>query len=168
MKDEDCMAMAERVLRQIKKGAFLTVQADNAMNIMTIGWTSIGFMWGRSIMTILVRTSRFTFGLIERASDFTVSVPITDMKKELEFCGSHSGGKVDKMKKCGLKMSPGEKVKTPVLNIPGIHFECRIVYKSPLNPDALADSYRHLYPDKDYHTIYFGEIVHCYSTGTET
>ena len=34
-----------------------------------------------------------------------------------------------------------------------------------MDPARLIDGYKHLYPDKDYHTIYFGEIVYCCSTG---
>lgn len=167
MQHVDYLAVAEKAMRQITEGAFLTVQAGDTLNVMTIGWASIGFMWGRPIMTILVRKTRYTFGIIERASEFTVSVPLVDMKKELEFCGTQSGRKTDKLKKCGLEIFPGEKVKTPILNIPGIHFECRIVYKSPLDPLYLIEGYKHLYPEKDFHTLYFGEIMYCYSSKNE-
>ena len=86
------------------------------------------------------------------------------MKKELEFCGTESGRTVDKAAKCGLEFFPGQKVKTPVINVPGVHYECRIVYKSPLDPSYLIEAYKHLYPEKDFHTLYFGEIVYCCST----
>lgn len=163
----DYRSIAEKMMKQIEEGAFLIVQAGDRLNVMTIGWASIGFIWGRPIMTVLVRKSRYTFSIIEHASEFTVSVPLVDMRKELEYCGSHSGQKQDKLKKCGLEIFPGEKVKTPILNFPGIHFECKIVYKSPIDPSNLIESYTHLYPEKDYHTIYFGEIVYCYSTEDE-
>jgi flavin reductase (DIM6/NTAB) family NADH-FMN oxidoreductase RutF len=167
MQHVNYLAVAERAMKQIEKGAFLTVQAGDALNVMTIGWASIGFIWGRPILTVLVRNSRHTYTIIEKSSEFTVSVPLVDMRKELAFCGSNSGQKVDKLKKCGLEIFPGEKVKTPILNIQGVHFECKIVYKAPLNPSALAESYKHLYPDKDYHTMYFGEIAYCYSNEDE-
>lgn len=163
----DYHSIAGRAMKQIEDGAFLVVQSADKLNVMTIGWASIGFIWGRPMMTVLVRKSRYTFGIIEKASEFTVSVPLVDMKKELAFCGSNSGKKVDKIKKCGLELFPGEKVNTPILNIAGFHFECRIVYKSPIDPAALIESYKHLYPEKDHHTIYYGEIVYCYSTEDE-
>jgi flavin reductase (DIM6/NTAB) family NADH-FMN oxidoreductase RutF len=165
MKHVDYRSVTGKAMKQIEgTGAFLTVQAGDALNVMTIGWASIGFIWGRPIMTVLVRKTRHTFSIIERASEFTVSVPLVDMKKELEFCGTQSGAKVDKVKKCKLEIFPGEKVKSPIINVPGIHFECRIVYKTPLAPALLIDAYQHLYPKKDYHTLYFGEIVYCYSS----
>ncbi len=167
MRRADYFSMTERALRQIEEGAFLIVQAGEALNVMTIGWATIGFVWGRPMFTALVRKSRHTFAIIEKASEFAVSVPLVDMRKELEICGSQSGRTVDKLKKAKLEIFPSEKIKTPVLNIPGIHFECEIVYKSPIDPSNLDDAYKRLYPDKDYHTIYFGEIVHCFSTETE-
>lgn len=162
MQHVDYMVVAGDALQQIKKGAFLTVQADDAVNVMTIGWATIGFLWGRPMMLIMVRKTRYTFGLIEKSSEFTVSVPQLDMEAALTFCGSKSGKNVDKFKACNLELNPGEKVKTPSIRIPGIHFECAIVYKSPLDPRNLISNYTHLYPEKDYHTIYYGEIRYSY------
>lgn len=31
-----------------------------------------------------------------------------------------------------------------------------------MDPKYLAPEYQKLYPQKDYHTLYFGEIVECY------
>lgn len=163
----DYHSISGRAMKQIEDGAFLVVQSADKLNVMTIGWASIGFIWGRPMVTVLVRKSRYTFSIIEKASEFTLSVPLVDMKKELAFCGSNSGKKVDKIKKCNLELFPGEKVRTPILNIPGFHFECKIVYKSPLDPAMLIESYKHLYPEKDHHTLYYGEIVYCYSTEDE-
>lgn len=164
MKQVDYLKIAEKAMTQITKGAFLTVQAGDDLNVMTIGWASIGFMWGRPMLSIMVRKSRHTFSLIERSSEFTVSVPIgAKMSKELSFCGTESGKDKDKFKACNLQLYPAEKIKTPIIDIPGIHFECKIAYKSAIDPIYLEESYKHLYPSKDYHSIYYGEILYCYS-----
>ena len=168
MREVDYRSVTDKALKQIEEGAFLTVQAGSALNVMTIGWAAIGTIWGRPILTVLVRPSRYSFGIIDAASEFTVSAPLVDMRKELEFCGSQSGRKIDKFKACKLEIFPGMKVKTPILDIAGIHFECRIVYKSPVDPSRLVDSYKRLYPAGDYHTVYYGEIVYCCSTDDRT
>ncbi|MBI5578775.1 MAG: flavin reductase family protein [Deltaproteobacteria bacterium] len=162
MKDIDFMAVYEGVLKQIKEGAFLTVKAGKQLNTMTIGWATIGFAWRKPIMMVMVRNSRHTFSLIEKAADFTVSVPTGEMKKEIAFCGTKSGRDVDKLKECGLKSAPSRKVVSPIIQIPGIHFECRIVYKNAIDPARLSREYDPIYPEKDYHTLYFGEIQACY------
>jgi flavin reductase (DIM6/NTAB) family NADH-FMN oxidoreductase RutF len=162
MMDVDFMAVYEGVMKQIKEGAFLTVKAGEELNTMTIGWATIGFAWRKPIMMVMVRNSRHTFSLIEKAADFTVSVPTGDMKKEIAFCGIKSGRDVDKFHACSLEISPSRKVFSPTIQIPGMHFECRIVYKNPIAPENLTRDYDPLYPEKDYHTLYFGEIQACY------
>lgn len=163
MRQVEFMEASDKVMEQIRKGAFLTVQAGDALNVMTIGWASLGFLWGRPMFTIMVRNSRHTFKIIEKSTEFTVSVPMTDMSKQLEFCGTKSGKAYDKFKECSLEIFPGQKVRTPVLDIAGIHYECKIAYKSAIDPVALVDSYKNLYPNQDYHSFYYGEIAFCYS-----
>ena len=162
MRDIDFMAAYEGVMKQIKEGAFLTVKAGEALNTMTIGWATIGFAWRKPIMMVMVRNTRHTYSLIEKTADFTVSVPTGNMKKEIAFCGTKSGQDVDKFKECRLKTAASQKVGSPIVQIPGIHFECRIVYKNAIDPTHLTREYDHIYPEKDYHTLYFGEIQACY------
>ena len=164
MKKVDYMAVAEKVMTQIKDGAFLTVKAGNSSNTMTIGWGLIGYVWRKPIFTVLVRNSRHTFGFIEKAADFTVTVPTKDMKDALMFCGTKSGRDVDKYKACNLKLADAQKVISPIIETPAIQFECKIVFKAPMDPKYLDKEYQKLYPAKDYHTLYFGEILNCYQT----
>lgn len=165
MRNVDYMAVAEKAMKQIKKGAFLTVKAGEDLNTMTIGWATIGFVWRKPILMAAIRDSRHTFGIIEKAADFTVSVPLTDMHDAVMFCGTKSGRDVDKFKELNLKTADGRQVASPIIDTPGIHFECKIVYKTAMDPVHLIAEYEKLYPEKDYHTLYFGEIRDCYETG---
>jgi len=162
MKKIDYMAVAEKAMNQIKQGAFLTVRAGDVLNTMTIGWATIGYVWRKPVLMVLVRDSRHTFGIIEKAADFTVSVPMTDMKDAIMFCGTKSGRDYDKYKECSLELAEARKVVSPIINTPGIHFECKIVFKAAMDPAYLDAEYEKLYPEKDYHTLYFGEIRDCY------
>jgi len=166
MKNVNYLSIAGKVIHQIKsKGAFLVTKSkdDVKINVMTIGWAAIGFMWKKPIMTIMVRKSRFTHCIIEKASSFTVSIPGDDLGEALNFCGTKSGRDVDKFKECKLSVIPAQKVNTPIINISGFHYECKIVYKSKMNADFLCKEYKeNVYADNDYHTFYFGEIVACY------
>jgi flavin reductase (DIM6/NTAB) family NADH-FMN oxidoreductase RutF len=166
MKNVNYLSVAEEVMHQIKsEGAFLIVKSkdDEKINVMTIGWAAIGYMWRKPIMTLMVRESRFTHHIIEKASSFTVSIPTDDLKEALNFCGTKSGRDVDKFKECNLTIIPAQKVDTPIINILGFHYECKIVCKSEINPNFLCKEYKEdVYADNDYHTFYFGEIVACY------
>lgn len=164
MKKLDYMAVAEKVIKQIKKGAFLTVKAGDARNTMTIGWATIGFVWNKPIFMVAVRDSRHTFGIIEKADDFTVTVPVADMHDTLLFCGTKSGRDVDKFKACNLKITDARMTVSPIIDLPAIQFECKIAFKTAMDPALLIEEYGKLYPDKDYHTLYFGEILECYET----
>jgi flavin reductase (DIM6/NTAB) family NADH-FMN oxidoreductase RutF len=163
MKRIDYMAVADKAMIQIKKGVFLTVKSGEDINTMTIGWATIGYVWRKPIIMVAVRFSRHTFSIIEMAEDFTISIPSSDMKKEIMFCGTKSGRDYNKFRECNLQISNSQKVITPIIKVPGLHYECKIVYKSAMDPAYLNKDYdTALYPEKDYHTLYFGQIVDCY------
>lgn len=165
MKDVDYLAVAEEAMNKIQKGVFLTVRAGDRLNTMTIGWATLGYCWRKPVFMVAVRDSRHTFSLIEQADDFTVTIPSGDMHKQVMYCGTKSGRDRDKFKECELSAADGRTVTSPIIDVPGLHFECRIVYKSAMDPADMTPEFEPLYPDKDYHTLYFGEITACYETG---
>lgn len=156
--------LSKDMLEQLQKGAFLTVKEGERVNTMTIAWGSVGFMWNKPVFTAMVRYSRHTFDLIDKAQDFTVSFPLKgQLKNALAFCGSKSGRDVDKFKECSLKLTPGKKVSTPIIEDCDLHIECKIVYKQPMDEKQLIKEIKdRQYPKGDYHVLYFGEIVDVY------
>lgn len=165
MQKRNYLEQADRMMDRIRQGAFLTVKADDTVNTMTIGWATIGYIWQRPIFMIAVRDSRYTFTLIEKTDNFTVSIPSSkDHNKAIAFCGSKSGREFDKFKECNLRTKASTTVDSPIIDIPAIHYECRIVYKSAMDSRFLDKNLNGLYPAKDYHTLYFGEILACYES----
>ena len=158
---------ADHLLDRLKRGGvLLTTKAENKINTMTIGWGSISEYWGKEVFIVPVRHSRYTHDLLEKSQAFTVSVPrYNELAKQIAYCGSNSGRDVDKFKECDLKTANSKYVDSPIIDIPGYHFECKIVYKTAMDPKFLDSTYDEtLYSDKDYHTLYFGEIKACYKT----
>lgn len=163
MKDRNYLEQADQLMERIKKGAFLTVQVNDVVNTMTIGWATIGYIWQRPILMIAVRNSRYTFTLLEKTDNFTVTIPSDDeYKKAIAYCGTKSGREFDKFKECNLVTYQAKHVESPIVNIHGTHYECKIVYKTAMNNAFLDSDLEKLYPQKDYHTLYFGEILGCY------
>lgn len=160
------MKYLDRSLKYLhRQGAFLTVtDKDGRTNVMTISWGNIGFEWGRPIFTVLVRKSRYTFELIENATEFTVSIPTqSTMKNKLAFAGTKSGRETDKFAEGIITKAEAKSVKTPTVQEADIIFECRMVYKHKIDPSVLApEVLQTSYRDEDYHNIYYGEIVECY------
>lgn len=156
---------ADQMMERIKQGAFLTVFAEGKVNTMTIGWATLGYIWQRPVFMIAVRDSRYTFSLLEKTDNFTVTIPPPGAYHDaVMICGSKSGRDIDKFKECGLRRKAAQQVESPIIDLPGNHYECRIIYKSAMNNAFLDANLEKLYPKKDYHSLYFGEIVACYAT----
>lgn len=154
---------------QLSRGAFLTA-AGVVWNPMTIGWAQFGVIWNKPVVTVLVRKSRFTYGLMEQADTFTVSVPRAgELKKELAFCGTRSGRDVNKERETGLSRFAARAGGADGVSECGAFFECRIVQKQMLDlntlmPELRAKSYgaNQVLPDGDPHMIYVGEVLAAY------
>jgi flavin reductase (DIM6/NTAB) family NADH-FMN oxidoreductase RutF len=166
IKDVHYTQYLPQLLEQLPKGAFLTVRDGEKLNTMTIGWATIGFIWGKPIFNVLVRYSRHTYDLLEQAGEFTVSIPLNqDMKKELGICGSRSGRDMDKFSEVSLTPQPGQKISTPVVGECALHYECKVVFQQAMEPRLVDQGIQErFYPKHDYHIMYFGEILAAYLT----
>lgn len=138
-------------------GAFLT--AGNKPNVMTISWGAIGVLWGKKIMIVPVRESRYTKEFIDNTGCFSVSVPYDKMFKELNYCGSKSGRDCDKIKDMGLNMLACIKIPTFYVDGCDLVLECKVITKLPLTMDMLPDEYKKFYSTSDMHTLYIAEVV---------
>lgn len=155
---------AEEFLKQMPKGIFLTVKKGDKINTMTIGWGSIGIVWGKPTIVAMIRPSRFTYELLENTNEFTISVPKIDtMKKELIFCGKKSGRDVNKFEECKLDLVEGEEINVPIIDNCEIFYECKVINKGELNVDNMDSKLLNsCYPSDDIHTMYYGQIVKSY------
>lgn len=149
-------------------GVFLTLGGERP-NTMTIGWANIGCLWNRPVFTVLVRPQRHSYEMIQRAGEFTVSVPtVQPLRKELAFAGTKSGRDLDKFDGHGLTAIPAQTVSAPIIAECGLHFECRTLLTQDMTGDRMAaEILDGCYPERDFHTMFFGEILRCYTTDEE-
>jgi flavin reductase (DIM6/NTAB) family NADH-FMN oxidoreductase RutF len=143
------------------RGLLLGAHASGGKpNLMTIGWGTIGAVWGMPIWIVLVRPSRHTFGLIERSGCFTVNVPPASLAAACDLCGTRSGRDVDKFKTFGLTPEQGLRVAAPTVAECPIVYECRTVHTNDVLESRLAkEILSTAYPRGDFHRVYWGEIV---------
>lgn len=155
---------ANLFLERLPKGAFLTIKAGDELNTMTIGWGSIGYMWKKPVLMVLVRYSRYSYNLLEKGKEFSVSIPVDEeMKKTLAIAGTKSGRDIDKFEACNIKTEAAKYINSPLINGCGLHFECKVVYQNTMEPATLIpDIKEDCYPNHDYHILYFGEILATY------
>ena len=140
------------------KGAFIT--SGTTPNVMTASWGLTGVLWGKKVMLVPIRESRFTKKFIDETGVFSVSVPFDKMAKELAFCGTKSGRNVDKVKELGLKTEKCEKIDTYFIKDADWVAECKVLAKVALTPDMLPEEIlARWYNPQDMHTLYIAEIV---------
>ena len=166
MREVPVSEVAEIIAKQLRNGGvFLCAGDGTRSNVMTIGWGGLNVFFGDFCFLAPVRKSRFTYGLLQKNGAFTVSVPLTDMRAELNFAGTKSGRDVDKFYGHGLTAAPAQAVNVPTVKECGLQIECipfgRVDQQSEnLTPDVLD----RCYPNGDLHTFFLGKIVRCYYT----
>jgi len=156
---------AEMMNRLDDDGLLLaSTKTTGESNTMTIGWGTVGIVWGLPIFAVLVRPSRFTYEFIEDCGDFTVNVPTPDMSKILEFCGTKSGRDYDKFAEFRMSITPGKTIGSVNIDRCLWVYECKVVQKNDFAPVAFAASITPAYyPSGDFHRVYYGEILGVYA-----
>ena len=86
-----------------KKWALLTAGNMESFNSMTVSWGSLGTLWGKSVATVYVRTSRYTHEFMDREDYFTLSFFPEACRDRLMLLGTRSGRDMDKMNGSGLE-----------------------------------------------------------------
>ena len=71
-----------------KKWALLTAGDKDNFNTMTVSWGGLGTLWGKSVATVYVRTSRYTHEYMDNNEYFTISFYPEEYKKTLGVLGS--------------------------------------------------------------------------------
>ena len=141
-----------------KKWALLTAGDESSFNTMTISWGGLGTIWGKSVATVYVRTSRYTHVFMDANEYFTISFFPEQYKQILGVLGSKSGRDMDKMKDSGLSaMKAGESVSFKEAEVTLV---CHRLFKQELAvanmPVDIAES---MYEGQAPHDMYIGEVV---------
>ena len=153
--------------------AIVTAGSMEHYNSCTIGWGSLGNLWGkvgksRPTVTIYVHPARYTSQFLENSDTFTVSFYPEDYKKALGYIGGHSGRDGEKAAAAG---------RTPVAFGPGVTYKeanltflCKKLYQHQFTTEDIAPEVQEyyasmpkVYPDFkggwQPHLVFIGEIV---------
>lgn len=155
-------AVRDNVFKLIDKDWMLiTAGSMKSWNTMTASWGGLGVLWNKPVAFAFVRPTRHTWGFMERAGRFTLSFLPARFRKALVFCGTHSGRDCDKAAQTGLEslaVAPG----TVSFKQARLVMVCRKLYTTDIDPRRFLDlNIDRLYPKKDYHRLYVGEITGC-------
>lgn len=139
--------------------ALVSAGNETKANTMTVSWGGVGHIWGKNVVTVYIRQSRYTKEFVDANDTFTLTFFDESYKKTLAYLGTASGRDEDKIAKAGL---------TPVYDQGTVYFEeaklvfvCRKLSETFLGPDTFIDPAidAKIYGDKDYHTMYIAEII---------
>ncbi len=139
----------------------ITAGTQQQFNTMTASWGTLGELWNKKVAFCFVRPTRHTYKFMNDAGTFTLSFFDETHRKTLDFCGSHSGRDVDKIAKTGLTPMAWE-TEAVYFGQARLVLICRKVYAQDFDSALFLDPAIHdLYPKKDYHRMFAGEIISC-------
>lgn len=134
--------------------------AAGRYNSMTVAWGSLGMMWNMPVAQVVVRPVRYTFEFMEQYDTFTLTAFPGKYRRALGLLGTKSGRDMDKISASGLTPIPCSQVAAPSFEQATLLIECRKVYWQDFDPAHFLDArIPDEYPQKDYHRVYYGEIV---------
>jgi flavin reductase (DIM6/NTAB) family NADH-FMN oxidoreductase RutF len=152
-------------VQMMQRSGLLLVSADSTgkPNVMTIGWALLGVIWGKPILTVLVRPSRFSYQMVDTIADFTINVPSPEMDEIVEYCGTTSGKEHDKFAERRLTATPARRAHSPIVAECLLHYECKVIHKGDVDyrilpPEVIANYYQ----QDDFHRIFFAEVLAVY------
>lgn len=131
-------------------------------NMMTASWGGFGILWGKSVCFCFIRPQRYTYEFVEKHDIFTLSFFDEGYRQALNLCGQKSGRDIDKTAATGL--TPAEDSDGAVyFGEARLVIKCRKIYFQDLDPGNFIDpEIERLYPTKEYHRMYIGEIIGSY------
>jgi len=129
-------------------------------NSMVVAWGGFGIMWNKPMAMVVVRPTRHTFSFINSFDTFSLCVFPEQYREAMNLLGTKSGRDGDKIKASGLTPVASFSIAAPVFQEAELIIECRKMYWDDLDPKHfLYPEIEKNYAKKDYHRMYFGEIL---------
>ena len=142
-----------------KEWMLITAGTEEKCNTMTASWGGVGVIWGKDVVTAYIRPQRYTKEFVDANDTFTISFFPEEYRKALSLCGSVSGRDRDKIAEAGLTTCCCDL--TPAFEEARLVFVCKKLYHGDIFPENFDEPQNDekWYPEKDYHTMYIGEIL---------
>ncbi|MFO7811047.1 MAG: flavin reductase [Candidatus Delongbacteria bacterium] len=165
----EAIEMNTEIFRLWKKQWLLLTSGSyerSDFNSMTVAWGSMGVMWNKIFVQIVVRPTRYTDEFLKKYDSFTLTAFPDKYREKLKYLGTVSGRDEDKIKVSELTPVSSKTVSSPGFEESELTLECRKIYTSRfLSEEFIDPEIENCYSANDYHNIYFGEVL--YVEGTE-
>ena len=121
-----------------KEWALISAGDKNKCNTMTVSWGGVGVLWGKNVVYIFIRDSRYTKEFIDNGEFFSMSFFNEKYRDALSYCGKESGRNVDdKFKGAGL--TPAFRHNIPYPDEANLVLLCRKMAAVPITEDTFVD-----------------------------
>ena len=120
-----------------KEWALVTAGDKEKSNTMTVSWGGTGVLWGKNVVFIFIRESRYTKDFIDNGEFFSLSFLSEKYRDALKYCGAHSGRGEDKWSKAGL--TPATRHGIPYPDEANLVFLCRKMAAVPIEEASFTD-----------------------------
>ena len=107
-----------------------------APNVFTVAWAGIVNTHPPRV-SISVRPSRHSYGLIQESGAFVINLPTTALARAVDWCGVKSGRDVNKFEAMGLTALPASQVGCPLVGESPVNLECKVFQQIPLGTHDL-------------------------------
>lgn len=143
-----------------KDWMLVTAGNEEKANTMTASWGGVGVMWGKNVVFVFIRDSRYTKEFIDREGRFSLSFPSEQYRKEMKFLGAVSGRNEDKIAEA--KVHVGYYDGVPYIDEGNLILICKVMSCTPIKKEDYIDSTidGQWYASGDYHNMYVAEITH--------
>lgn len=141
-----------------KDWGLVSAGSKQKANAMTVSWGGLGVLWGKNVVFIFIRDSRYTKEFIDAGDFFSVSFMDKNYRDALNYCGSHSGRDEDKVANAGLTWAYKHSI--PYIDEGNFILLCQKLAAMKITDDSfISPEIKKWYADGDMHTMYVGEIL---------
>lgn len=142
-----------------KDWMLITAGNQDKANTMTASWGGLGVMYGKNVAFVVIRPQRYTKEFVDREETFSLSFLDKSYRSIMNYLGTVSGHNEDKIAKSGLTLAFSDN--TPYFGEANMVLICRKLFRQSMDENSLLKEGldKTWYPNKDYHTLYIGEIL---------
>ena len=103
----------------------VTVSDGERDNVFTVAWTGlINTIPPKTYIS--VRPSRYSYEILKNSGEFAINLTPSSLASACDWCGIHTGRKVDKFKKWNLTKVPAANISVPLIDECPLSLECKV------------------------------------------
>lgn len=143
-----------------KEWMLITAGNKEKANTMTASWGGVGVLWGKNVVYVFIRDTRYTKEFIDKEDTFSLTFLDESYRSALKYLGAVSGRDEDKIGGARMHLDYYQD-QTPYIDEGNLVIVCRKMSATRMTEEQfidpeIADQW---YSDGNMHTMYIGEIL---------